>query len=367
MKATNTLKDRGLKFAGPVLVAALVGVVPLANAGDLNPPPGPVTPTMKTLTEVEPRTPVESLSGDADALYVIDEPGSYYLTGNITGVSGKHGIEITTNGVTLDLNGFALIGVPGSFAGVTVSGNPEGLTVRNGTVCEWETIGVAVSSDASANGRLEDLLIAGSPEVTTDYGIAAYGFTVTRCVVRECFIRGFSVFDGTVTDCAAVDNTTVGFWGGNSTITDCTANNNGTGFEVNSCTVTHCIATENSNSGIWASSSTIAQCTVSGGSTGRYGIRPTGKCVVAWNAIDQINDGTAGHGIMVEGSGNRIEGNNITNVVGSAIEVTGTGNLIIKNSAYQETYNIGPNNAYGPIVAVSGDMAGTDPWANLQY
>ena len=51
-------------------------------------PPGPPAPTMKTLDQVEPRTPVSAATtpGDATALYVISQPGSYYLTGNITGV-----------------------------------------------------------------------------------------------------------------------------------------------------------------------------------------------------------------------------------------------------------------------------------------
>ena len=41
------------RFAGPVLVAAAVGGIIWVSAGDLDPPPGPVAPTMKTPTEVE--------------------------------------------------------------------------------------------------------------------------------------------------------------------------------------------------------------------------------------------------------------------------------------------------------------------------
>src|SRR5690606_18106937 len=87
-----------------------------AVAGPLNPPAGPVAPTHKTLTEVEPRTPINAANtpGDADSVYRIFQPGSYYLTGNIVGQAGKRGIEIASSNVTLDLNGFALQGVPGS-------------------------------------------------------------------------------------------------------------------------------------------------------------------------------------------------------------------------------------------------------------
>src|SRR3954451_24121391 len=42
----------------------------------------------------EPCIPVQSLPGNGSALYVISQPGSYYLTGDIAGVAGKNGIEI---------------------------------------------------------------------------------------------------------------------------------------------------------------------------------------------------------------------------------------------------------------------------------
>ncbi len=71
-------------------------------------PPGAPAPTMTTLDQVEPRITVNATNtpGDADSLYKITQPGSYYLSGNLTGVSSKIGIEIATNNVTLDLMGF---------------------------------------------------------------------------------------------------------------------------------------------------------------------------------------------------------------------------------------------------------------------
>ena len=43
--------------------------------------------------------------------YVISQPGSYKLSGNlIVADKNKTAIEITTNNVTVDLNGFAIIG-----------------------------------------------------------------------------------------------------------------------------------------------------------------------------------------------------------------------------------------------------------------
>ena len=57
----------------------------------------------------EPRIAINTAStpGDADSVFRITQPGSYYLTGNTSGVAAKHGIEIDASDVTLDLMGRA--------------------------------------------------------------------------------------------------------------------------------------------------------------------------------------------------------------------------------------------------------------------
>src|SRR6186713_1252076 len=84
--------------------------ISLFAQGPLTPPLGPPAPTMKTLDQVEPRKPIDATNtpGDADSLFKITQPGSYYLTANVTGVNAKYGIEIAASGVTVDLNGFDL-------------------------------------------------------------------------------------------------------------------------------------------------------------------------------------------------------------------------------------------------------------------
>src|SRR5947208_16830687 len=72
------------------LLAVLYALCPLSSTfaqGSLT-PPGPPTPTFKTLQQVEPRTPIDATHtpGEGDNQFVINSPGSYYLTGNITGV-----------------------------------------------------------------------------------------------------------------------------------------------------------------------------------------------------------------------------------------------------------------------------------------
>src|SRR5450759_4606024 len=79
-------------------------------------PPGTPAPTMKTLAQIEPRTPISS------APFTIAAPGSYYLTTNLT-VSGGNAITIAANGVTLDLNGFTIASTAASAAGTGISIN----------------------------------------------------------------------------------------------------------------------------------------------------------------------------------------------------------------------------------------------------
>src|SRR5438034_11001068 len=109
------MKKQFLLVTLPVCFAILLAVSWLGFAGSLTPPAGPITGTMKSITEVEPRIAINATNtpGDTNSLFKITQPGSYYLTGNIAGVASKHGIEIVASGVTLDLNGFDLVGVTG--------------------------------------------------------------------------------------------------------------------------------------------------------------------------------------------------------------------------------------------------------------
>ncbi len=80
-------------------------------------PPGAPAPTMKSLDQIEPRIPVDAMHtpGVGGIEYLIAQPGSYYLTTNLVGVSGDIGIYIAASNVTLDLNGFSLLGRSWSF------------------------------------------------------------------------------------------------------------------------------------------------------------------------------------------------------------------------------------------------------------
>src|SRR2546425_1155119 len=78
-------------------------------------PSGPPAPTMKSLDQIEPRTPISNLPVS------LSQPGSYYVVSNLTDlVAASSGITIAANDVTIDLNGFTLLaGVAGAGAGIT--------------------------------------------------------------------------------------------------------------------------------------------------------------------------------------------------------------------------------------------------------
>ena len=84
----------------------------------------------------------------------IDAGGSYRLTGGLVGVVGQDGIVISSDNVTLDLNGFSVIGVPASGNGISGL-SVKNVSLSNGTVRAWGLHGVDMSG--TRNGTITDL------------------------------------------------------------------------------------------------------------------------------------------------------------------------------------------------------------------
>ncbi len=331
------------------------------QAGDLNPPPGPIGPTMKTLTEVEPRIAINAIStpGDATSLFKIVQPGSYYLAGNIIGVSGKAGIQIAVAangpGVTIDLMGFELVGVPGSTDGIVASGSDlRNIAIRNGTVRAWGDDGVDLL--AARNTLLAGLRVQNNG----DHGIwFAADSAINGCAALGNTSNGIVAVRSTVTGCAASQNGGAGIWGAESTITGCTSDGNiGDGIYVQDTgTISNCTAAGNGGDGIEAGSGTVVGCTVVrntghgilGGSAcsitgctvmrnGGNGIDVSEGCRVAdntcmYNGLTD-NGSPVASGIYTGGSRNCIEGNHlVSNGFGIYLDVAATGNVVIRNYA----------------------------------
>ncbi len=118
-----------------ISVLALLSIIVLGSPssclgqGSLTPPGAPA-PTMKTLAQIEPRTPISS------APYTITAPGSYYLTTNLT-ISSGTAITINANNVTLNLGGFTLTSTenPASTStGIQMNQAVTNLTILNGFI-----------------------------------------------------------------------------------------------------------------------------------------------------------------------------------------------------------------------------------------
>lgn len=139
-------------------VALMLGVIfsSAALAGDLTPgsPPGD---SMATLDEVsasaqaaqDVRTPITSLPA------TIETSGSYYLTDNLTLTElNTHGIFIDgADEVTIDLNGFSLVG-PGAASGESGDGihseSGVNISIFNGSVRNFRGTGVYITDSQNS-------------------------------------------------------------------------------------------------------------------------------------------------------------------------------------------------------------------------
>lgn len=307
-------------------------------------PPGAPGPTMKTLAQIEPRTPVatNTTPGDANNLYIITQPGSYYLTANLFGSGSANGIEILTNNVTLDLNGFLLQSTPTNVAfvpndAVYIPANQTNITVRNGLVSGWG-YGLNSLGKFSANLVVEHVNFADCyvGPVLLACGIGTLGaVVVNECSFENDYCGVHCNYDNApapscITGCA-VDNCFLGIYcGGSGAISRCTVNNcpNG-GIDVN-------------GGQAWV----VSDCTANNNGTGIY-IAATG-CRVENNHVIAP---ASGYGIEVIGAGS-------------------TNNIVIRNSvvgAGVNNYYFPANNITGPIVTATGTITNANSWANFSF
>ncbi len=347
----------------PMLSIILTALSFAAFAGPIAPPAGPIAPTNKPLAEVEPRIAINDTNtpGDADSLFKITQPGSYYLTGNITGVANKHGIEITASNVTIDLGGFVMAGVTGSLDGITSTDSTVAdVSVRNGSVRNWGNQGIDIFDNAT-------------------------GVVIEGVLVRECVI-GIRLGDrARVRLCTASNNSGSGILVGmSSQVVQCTAENNQTNgiFANDGSSVIDCISNSNTGAGIRTGVNAIIRGCVTQLNTS-HGVMILGNSLVSGVVSAKNGAGASlGAGILATGNANRIE-DNVCNGNDRGIDVDGLQNIIIKNTCSGNTLNwtIVGGNHYGPIIdrtavaappSVNGNSAtealgSTHPNANFTY
>ncbi len=349
----------------------LAGVQSVFAQGSLT-PPGVPGATMKTLDQIEPRTPISSVP------YTISQSGSYYFTTNLT--SSTLGVVIVTNNVTLDLMGFTLSGDGGSSDfGIVLSGTTnrtiQNVMVRNGIV---RNFGIGILAMNTQDSRFERLCseshyhygidLDGSSGLCNGNRIAHCTFsdnhegiyldgsaggqcdgnTISRCTVRSNETYGIHLYgesgqcDGnTITDCTVSDNSSYGisFYGYSG---QCDDN-----------MIANCTISDNSSHGIY----------LTGSSGGRCAGNTIADCTIRKNKDRGLN--------LYSVDGNRVEGNHISDQAGTAtygIYCSGTKqNLIVRNTCVGQTVNFSmdSDDTYGPIVTNTGALSGSNPWANF--
>ncbi|MBI5289351.1 MAG: right-handed parallel beta-helix repeat-containing protein [Chloroflexi bacterium] len=294
-----------------------------------------------------------------------------------------------SNDVTLDLSGFTLTGVPSSFSGVAVFGLRRGITVRNGTLSNWELSGLFALP--AEGGTFENL----NAEWNAEYGLyTGAGSTLSNCSAASNGKAGVVADKATITGCASTGNGDQGFYISNSVLTDCMASSNtSAGIEAYSgVRVDGCNVYSNSGEGILVTGSatgslitnnhvsqnaldgiSAVRSTVDGNAvyySGLNGIAVNGSgSTVTDNLSFGKGSALCASGFFVPGSANRIDGNvaygDSTTCYG--FYVSGTDNVVTRNTASgNTTFNyalLGVSNDYAPVANAS---AATNPLSNVE-
>ncbi len=266
------------------------------SQGSLTPPAGPITPTMKSLDQIEARTAITNTT----TLVTITQPGSYYLTHNLT-VSTGDGIDINTNGVTLDLNGFTISSTAASAAGtgILLASGLRNLTIVNGFIQGGVTNngsgvysggGFGYSIYYSGSAPMNVLVSRISVSGCQDYGIFLSDGNST--VVEACTVRTVGsdgIIASTIKSCSAMDCGGAAISG--DEVSDCRGQSSGgsDGLYANA-TAQNCYGQSGSGEGLFATTTLNCYGASSGGG---YGL----SAYTAQNCYG--SSGGSGYGIQV--------------------------------------------------------------------
>ena len=213
-----------------LLTAFLLGLTAPAHAGD------GVIEINQAKAEAGGVTP-----GDTEGFPVtISESGSYRLTGNLT-VPDENttAIEITADDVTIDLNGFAILGPTDCSSGsctptgpgVGIESTETGISVINGTVRGMGSRGIDIEvlDLTFQRNRISNVIAADNGGT----GIRAHGAIISACVAKQNGGSGIETFNGVVTDSLAQSNGNHGIRGINSMVSNNTSLSNKSSGIVN--------------------------------------------------------------------------------------------------------------------------------------
>jgi hypothetical protein len=344
------------------------------KAGDLNPPAAPGS-TMKTLDEVEPRTPIHQ----SDIPLTITVSGSYYLAEDVSLAGAGKCIQVNADDVTIDLGGFVMAGSDSASSyGVYMNGRSN-VEIRNGTIRDFYT---GIGEYDSANGKNHQVLGVRILSCVTD---SVYFRYCENCRVRDCTIADGGTRTGIASAVYAI------CVGGGSTVTANSIYNYGIssscrvfGVETGSgCTVSGNTIYGNGTSstydyavGIW----TGYNCTVMGNSVYNngdstdsaavFGIYVGYAGVVTGNSV-YSNGGSAGgevRGISVS-DGSTVTKNTVYDNGDSAGNIVygifnGSGCTVTENTAYSNGTSSTGDNVCGIRVGTGSSVTGNTAHSN---
>ena len=253
------------------LLLALTLQLSAPAQGVLTPGSAPA-PSMKSLDQIEARTPIASTP------FIISAPGSYYLTTNLS-VAYQEAIIIQTNGVTLDLNGFTLTSsdVSASWPAILVASGLHNLAIRNGFIESGVTnngsgiyngpgfqSGITYTpGGAPANMRVTDVSVTGCRSDGINIG-AGDSTVVEACTVRT--VGGGGIQASVVKNSVALDCGGGGITG--TLVSDSRGETTGSSIGLYATTAEHCYGISYNGYGIYA----LTVLNSYGNSTGGGGI-----------------------------------------------------------------------------------------------
>lgn len=375
-----------------------------------------------TIDVCDQRIPVDSVQS-ANGSIRITQPGSYYLTKNVSITSANSdGIVIISDNVTLDLNGYTLDGDAGGITtddGIFVQGDLDNIFIKNGIVKNWDGDGVnALNCD---NCSFTDLIVEnnGGDGLVTDFGGIIFNCTargngrdglegddntiIYNSTASNNLDNGIEGSEGVlVFNCTSVNNESDGIdVQSGSRVEGCTASGNDTyGIDVGqSVQVLHCVANNNGRNGIDAFNSCLVKFNTANNNGSCF---TSGNCdpsllqngavgagIRAFANVQVINNICRGnyYGVRMSSADAFVSDNVVTDNAHAGLTLSNTGSFAIRNRANNNgfdpipTANTVPGNysfnissSFGPIVdlsGVTGDISSVTnsdhPFANFIY
>ena len=242
----------------------------------------------------------------------IDSPGNYVLSGDRF-CSGD-GIRVEADDVTIDLDGFSLVGPDsGSSVGIFMDGR-RNVEIRNGTIRDFGGRGI---HDKNGTGTAYGKRIIGIRAISNGscgLCLGGDGNLIVDCLVADNKGSGLCVGRSIVRNNVFLNNETGGIAPGDGSVVEgnVVVRSNAAGVMARSgCIIKGNSVTDNANSGIYGEGGCLIEGNVSCGNNrsntpGYYaGIRVVTDCIVRGNSVR----GNLQNNIFSVRSGNVLEDN----------------------------------------------------------